>query len=188
MRILNITKFCFIMPLVILLSVQIVRSMGLSEPIPHDLKLLRGDSAEFYFQISAVTTASKQLCSYSINGMDPLVINFDEEQEVTIDAGSTKNVYGTISVPEDAPIQGYNGNVNVNCRPFTPETSGSGVQKSYSVSWVVSVVEKEEERLAREIPAKKTPMPAFGIPLSIIIIIIIILVIGGYYWSERKKD
>ena len=187
MKSLMIGKFCLIIFLALLMSVQIVSSMGVSQPSPHDLKLLRGDSAEFYFRISVVTEASDQVCSYSISGLDPLVITFDEGEEVTIDAGKTKDVYGTISVPEDAPIQGYQGMVNLKCKPYSPEGTGSVLHKSFSASWYVSVVEKEEERLVSEIPEKKTPIPTFGIPMSIIIIIIIILVIGGYYWSERKK-
>jgi len=187
MKGLKMGKFSLIIVFALLMSVQIARSMGVSQPIPHDLKLLRGDSAEFYFQISVVTATSKQVCSYSITGLEPLVITFDEEKEVTIEAGKTKDVYGTISVPEDAPIQGYHGNVNLNCKPYAPET-GSVLHKSFSNSWDVSVVEKEEERAVREIPEKTTPIPAFGIPLSIIIIIVIILVIGVYYWHSRKKE
>lgn len=167
------------------MSFQIVRSLGISSPRPVDLKLLRGDVTKFYFEIYALSSTDKQSCTYSINGMDPLVITFDDK-ETKVDAESYSSVYGTISVPTDAPIKIYEGMLTVKCRPHTEgEVSGSVVYQTFGTKFVVDVVEKTEERAVSAIPEKEKPKSS---PIILVLIIIVlILAIVGFYFSRKKK-
>ncbi|MDI6826523.1 MAG: hypothetical protein QMD36_05070 [Candidatus Aenigmarchaeota archaeon] len=181
----DVRKFGFILLSVLLMSIQTAMSLGVTQPIPIDLKLLRGDAARFYFEIQAVMESSRQSCSYSISGLDPLVISFDKK-EVVVNAGDIKNIYGTVSVPIDAPIKAYNGDLTVSCRPFVGEgVSGSVIHKTLVVPFTVNVVEKLEERVVREIPEEQKP--AIHLLPMLAIIILVILVIYLVYWLNKKK-
>jgi len=186
MMALKLRKLTFIIFLTTLLSVQIVSSLGLTRPTS-GISLLRGDSTTFSFQIQAVTSTNDQSCSYSVTGMDPLVISFDEN-EVIVKAGEVENIYGTVSVPEDAEMKKYTGEIVVRCKPQIGEVSGSVIQRTMISDFAVGVVETEEEREIRRVPEERMPSAIRNLPIIIVIIILIILVIGGYYWSERKKE
>ncbi|MDI6826521.1 MAG: hypothetical protein QMD36_05060 [Candidatus Aenigmarchaeota archaeon] len=184
MKALNFGKFGLIIFLTLLMTIQTVSSLGVTQPIPIDLKLLRGDAARFYFEIQA-TMDSKQYCTYSVTGLDPLVISFDKK-EVVVNAGDIKNIYGTVSVPIDAPIKTYDGTLIVSCKPHVElEASGSVIQQTMGVKFVIDVIEKLEERVVREIPEKEKPKVS---PLSLILLIIVlILSIVGFYLTRKKE-
>ena len=184
----NISKFGFILVLIFLMSVQVVLSLGVTQPIPDDLKLLRGDTARFFFQIQNVMEANKQSCTYSMGNMAPLVITFDEKETV-IDAGQVQKVYATVSVPADAPIKDYGTDMTVSCKPVFEDQSGSVIHKSMLVPFTASVVETSGERKIREIPEKqKAAIPSLTI-YAIIILVILIVVIGvSYFFGKKKKE
>lgn len=164
-------------------SFQIARSVGVSYPIPVSLNMLRGDTARFFFYISTSDSSVKQDCSYSVSGLDPLTINFDEKGVAVLNPVVQKNFYGTISVPDNAPITTYNGQLTVNCKPEESQ-GGSVIVPSVTVPFVVNVVEKPEERLVNQIPEEKRE--AFPLPF-IIIVIVLILAIIGYYFSKKSE-
>jgi len=179
---LNIINFGLIISLTLLMGIQIARSVGVSQPIPVDLKMLRGDTARFYFYISTATLTVKQDCSYSVSGLEPLVINFDEKG-VVLDPEVQKNFYGSIYVPDNAPITTYNGQLTVSCKPEGAQ-GGSIIQQNVVVPFVVNVIEKPEERVINQIPEEKRE--AFPVPL-IVIVIVLILAIIGYYFSKKSE-
>ena len=193
----NIMKFSLLMILFFLIVLQYVKSIGVSEPSPVGLKLLRGESARFDFQIAAVTSNLKQSCSYSISGLEPLIISFDEES-VFVDAGGVKDVYGTFSVPEDAPIKTYNGKLTARCEPLVEE-AGSFIQQSISVNFNVDVIgergeivttveEKATTTIQEEQKPKKLQLSLIEKSYFLLLFIIaVILVISFYYWFKKRK-
>lgn len=186
MKTFNISKFGLIILLTLLLSIQTIRSMSLSEPIPVDLKMIRGDSARFYFFIGTAGSGTRQFCSYTINGMEPLIITLDENK-ITMNPDENKRIYGTISVPDDAPIKTYTGKLAVDCKPDLKESEsgGSMITNSMGTQFKVDVVGKQEERIIQNIPEKEKPKVS---PIILILIIIIlILAIVGFYFSRKKK-
>jgi len=195
-KIINIAKFCLVSFLTLLIILQTVESIGVSEPSPHDLKLSRGDSARFNFKILAVTSKIKQSCSYSISGLDPLIISFDEEK-IIVDAGGIKKVYGTFYASEDAPIKRYNGKLTARCEPLV-EATGSFIQESIDVNFHIDVIGKEgevtgEEEIKSEIQEEEKP-EKLHLSLSeksyflLIFMIALILIISFYYWFKTKKS
>ena len=188
MKDLKINKFVLMLFLTLLISIQTVWALGLTGIIPMDLKLVRGDSARFYFQIQAVMESNKQSCTYSVSGLDPLVITFDQK-EVMVNSGEIKDIYGTISVPNNAPIKSYSGDLTVSCAPHIEgEASGSVIHKTLIVPFTASVVETTGERAVREIPEKKkTTIPSLTVYTIIILIILIVVVGVSYFVNKRNK-
>jgi hypothetical protein len=183
--ILELRKLTFIIFLTVLLSIQIVSSLGLTRPTS-GINLLRGDSTQFSFQIQAVTSTEDQSCTYSMSGLDPLIITFDENQ-VIVKAGEIKNVYGTVSIPDDAEIKKYTGEITVKCKPQVEGVSGSLIQRTMISDFSVSVVGTEEERETRSVPKEKVTAPLYNFPMILLIIVVMILVVGVYLWTEKKK-
>jgi len=187
MRIKIFYKFGFFTVLILLLSLTPVRSISVGQPLPPFIKLLRNDVGRFFFRISA-DSSSDLICTYSVSGLEPLDITFDEEQ-VIIKSGIESSVYGSISVPADAPIKTYNGNLEVSCEPIIKEKiSGSMIKQSMTTVFELSVVESLEERVAPSIPEKEKPTSAIPTSVVFTIIIIVIPVIGvGYWFIKRGK-
>jgi hypothetical protein len=189
MKILRISNFGLVLLLTLLVSIQAVQSLGVTRPIPMDLKLLRGDSARFYFQIQAVMEGNKQSCSYSVSGIEPLVVTFDEKNAV-VKAGEIQNIYGTISVPNNAPIKTYNGDLTVSCAPsIEGEVSGSVIHKTMIVPFTASVVETVGERSIRQIQEEEKPaIPSLTIYTIIILIILIVSIGVSYLFGKKNKE
>ena len=176
------------------LSIQTVVSLGIPTPYPSNLRMMRGDTADFRINIQAVTESTTLSCSPYTTGFDPLIITF-KDKTVTVGAGEIKTVYGTVTIPSNAPIKIYEGLVHATCAPVVEvqDISGSKVTQTPGVKWSLSVVATAAERnipsLTTTTPTREvTPTPT--IPTSTIITIIIIiavLVIGVYYWFEKSK-
>lgn len=185
MKISKVGKFGLILVLTILMGIQIVKSIAITQPMPFNLKMLRGDSVRFTFQIQPVTSKVKQSCTLSASDFDPLNIVFDEET-VTVNPGENKHIYGTLTAPEDAPFKTYNGKITAKCQPsaVTEGTSGSVMSNTMVIGFELDVVETLEERMVEEIPEPERT----GISTSAVltIIIIVILVIGVGYWFSKK--
>jgi hypothetical protein len=180
-------KNSFILLLTVLLSIQVVQSIGITRPIPYDLALMRGDSARFSFQLQATTSTNKIACTYSINGLESLEVKFDDEKTI-VGAGGVVDVYGTVTIPSDAPIGQYTGSLTARCGAYEEELHGSAVYQSISgPTFNVKVVELEEEKSIREV----TEVKQQGIPylaIITIIIVVIVLVIGVYYRYSKNGE
>jgi len=190
MKIVKIEKFSLIVFFVILMSIPIVKSFGVSLPIPHDLRMMPGDTAEFAFQIQYSTSTNKQSCNCYTEGFDPLIITF-KEKTVVINPGQAATVFGTITVPANAPIKTYTGKIFASCTPIveTQDLSGSKISQTSGIKYTLSVVGSEAERKITEMPkpTKEVPTISTSSVMTIIIIIIAVLAIGVYYWHEKKR-
>jgi hypothetical protein len=173
--------------LIILASFNSVYSLGMGDPLPPDLKFLRNSVGKFFFTIFATDSSADLNCKYVVTGIEPLTVTFDEK-EVVVKAFSETNIHGSISVPGDAELKSYSGNIKVTCEPILgPGVTGSKIIQSANANLKFSVVEKLEEGTTTTLPEeKKTEIPTSAI-LLVIIVIIAILVVSLYYWSKRKS-
>jgi len=188
----NIGKFGLMMVLGLLLAIQTVVSLGIPTPFPTNLRMMRGDTAEFKMNIQGINEPVSLSCSPYVEGFDPLIITFKEET-VTVEAGEIKTVWGTVKVPNNAEIKTYEGTVHATCSPIVEgeEGGGSKITKTPGNKWSLSVVATAAER---NIPTFTTTTPTPEVTPTIstsaiitIIIIIAVLVIGVYYWFEKSK-
>jgi len=170
----------------IFFSFQITNVLGVTQPILEKNTMLKGDSSRFYFEIQAVGYTYKQSCIWSLNGMDPLKVNFDETS-VIVDAGEIKKVYGTVSVPADTPTKTYNGWLSVTCEPYVEVSGGSSIKKTTNVPFVVNVVEVIGKQAEQKLPTEEEQKPTIHLLPILAIIILVILVICLVYWLNKKK-
>lgn len=173
-----------------LLTLQTAWALGVTRPVPYDVQLMKGETAGFVFEIQAVTSGEKQLCTYGISGLEPLQVVF-EESEAIVDAGSIKNVYGTVTVPSNAEIKTYSGTLSVSCGAYTEgQVSGSVVKTTVGGSaFNVKVVEVRSQDIRNVGPPAEAAFDYSTIIIVITIIIIVIAVTGVYYKARlsRKK-
>ncbi len=174
-------KICKLIPvLFVLLSFQTALALGVTRPVPHDMELMRGESADFSFQIQAITSTEDISCVYSLGGMEPLEIKFDSDEK-TVGAGSKEKVYGTVTVPEGTPFGTYSSTLSVSCGGTEGGEGGSQVRSTIGGSpFSVEVVEFREKEIREVRPEQEIPLE-----IIILIIIVIILIIGAYYWSRK---
>lgn len=158
-----------------------VTAISATKPILERESLLRGESTRFHFMIDA--SSYPLSCSYSTSGLDPLVINFDE-QKVDMNAGESKTIYGTLSVPADAPLKTYDGMFNINCEPLSAGGGSKIVQTVTAYFPSVSVVEKAPTTIPIE---EKAPATSYSSTIFILIIVIIVIIIGYFFKKEKKK-
>ena len=192
-RIKNTMKFSLVLSIFVLIFIQNVESIGVTEPSPVNLKLSRGESARFKFQIQAVTSDLKQSCTYTITGLNPLVITYDEEKAV-INAGGVKDVFGDFFVPEDAPIKRYNGKVTVKCLPMVEE-SNSFIHELIDVNFDIDVIGDKGEvtTTTKEVTPEISEEEKLHLSLLersyilLIFVMTIVLIISFYILFKRKK-
>jgi hypothetical protein len=191
MKKLKIEKFSLSVFLILFIMTPVVKSLGVSSPMPPNLRMMQGDTAEIAFAIQAISSTAKLSCSCYTQGFDPLIITF-KEKTITINPGQAGVVYGNVFAPENAPIKDYTGKIFASCTPVveTQELSGSRVSQTSGIKYTLSVVGSEADRNVPEMPKptkKETPTISTSSVITIIIIILAVLAIGVYYWSERRK-
>lgn len=163
----------------ILLLVHLV-SAGVTNPLPTELDLLKGESGRFKFQIQTISSEQEVICTYHFSNEAPFSVEFDEEQ-VTVPAKSVKEVYGTVRVPRSLDLGTYQQEFCVSCDP-TEDSAGASVQvETCNLPITVNVVQ-EREKDNMNIPSN----PSF---LGIILVAIIIISIAAlaFYLFERKQ-
>jgi len=165
---------------------QITKVLGVTQPILEKSTMLKGDSSRFYFEIQAVGYTYKQSCAWSLSGMDPLKVDFDQTS-VVVNAGEIKKIYGTVSVPADAPIKNYIGWLSVTCEPYAEVSGGSTIKKTTPVPFVINVVEVMEKQAEQKLPTEEEQKPTIHLLPILAIIILVILVICLVYWLNKKK-
>jgi hypothetical protein len=161
-----------IIVLVFLLSFQGVHALAITQPMPSNLTLKRGDSIPFKFEIQAITSNEDQICTYSVSGLNPLKITFEEEQAV-IDAGKVLEIYGRIDVPFYAPAKEFEGKLSVNCRPLIEAKGVSVITQATELPFNARVIESK---------------PHIDKVTNIVfILVILILLVFGLYKTKAKK-
>jgi hypothetical protein len=190
MKSLKIEKISLIVFFILFIVIPSVRSFGISLPVPNDLRMMQGDTAEFAFQIQTVGSTDKQSCTCYTEDFEPLIITF-KEKNVIVNPGQAATVFATVTAPNDAPIKTYTGKIFASCKPVVEaqELSGSRISQTSGTKYTLSVVGTEGERKITEIPKpseKETPTISTSSVITIIIIIAVIA-IGVYYRSEKKR-
>jgi hypothetical protein len=172
--------------ILVLFTFQAVKSLGVTQPILERMTMLTGESSRFYFEIQAVGSSTKQSCVWSLTGLEPLIVNFDETK-VIVDADQISKVYGTVTVPSDAPQKTYSGWLTVTCEPYTKVGGGSTVQRTANVPFVVTIAGFIEKRTEQKLPTEEEQKPTIHLLPILAIIILVILVVYLVYWLNHKK-
>ena len=123
---------------------------GITNPLPTELNLYKGESGRFKFQVQTVASNQELECTPSLEGDSPLEIEFDEEV-VIAPAGSVRDVYATVSVPNDVGFGTYEENFCLACKP-TEGAAGADPERDRDSS--------HQDLLPQ--PARSTQTPGHG--------------------------
>jgi hypothetical protein len=171
----------------VLLTLQVVKALGITQPILERKTMLRSESSRFYFEIQAVGYSDKQSCVWSIGGLGSLEVSFDEKTAI-VDAGGIKKVYGTVLVPSDAPQKTYSGSLSVTCEPYVELGGGSVIKRTGNVPFVVSVVETLGERAEQKLPEPEEQKSTINLlPILLIIILAVLVIYLVSRFNNKKK-
>jgi preprotein translocase subunit SecG len=181
----------FIVPLLLVLSVclKLVSSSGASSPLIMNQNLPKGEIGRFAFIVSNGGNAVESSCSYSAQGLDPLTVTFDENQ-VVVPAQGEKSVEGSINIPVNAQEKTYHGNLIVSCSPHTTTmgATGSGVSRTYIVSFDVPVISERPVTTTVPTPAKPEEGPSITTSAILVIIIVVVVAIAVSFLFRKKKE
>jgi len=180
----NIIIYPFV--LVIILS-SFVLATGVTYPSPPDIELTPGQSERFRFSIQSGLEES--VCSYQIT--DPTIIDVQfDEKEIVIEGNRRHNVFGTVTVPEDAQNGEYITKFCAGCNPTNVEGTGSPlVFRTCELPIKVNVVgARTRENMKVELEAPEKPIKIPTTPVTIFIIIILILIALILWYKHEKKQ
>jgi len=170
----------------VLITIQSVKALGVTQPILERETMLTGESSKFYFEIQAVGHTNKQSCGWSFSGLDPMKVSFDESNAL-VDPDGIAKVYGTVSVPSDTPQKTYNGKLSVTCEPYEELGGGSVIKRTINVPFVINIVATIEKRGEQKLPEEEEQKPTILLLPMLSIIILVVLVIYLVYWLNKKK-
>jgi hypothetical protein len=186
----NITFFILPLMLALFLGFNYVSSSGASAPMVTGGGIVyQGEVGRFTFYVFNGGSSQQSFCTYSIQGLSPLVVTFDQRQ-VTIAPDGEAIVSGSITAPDDAPLKDYSGTLKIICSPTATSMgeTGASVVKGTDMPFDLT--------LAPAKPTTTTPVttttlpqekPAISTSAVLMIIIIIIVAIGIVYWFIKKK-
>ncbi|MBW3004045.1 hypothetical protein KY337_05775 [Candidatus Woesearchaeota archaeon] len=156
--------------LLVLLVAQFVFA-GVTNPLPSELQLLKGESGRFKFQIQNINKPTAVECSLELEGSF-LDVEFDDDV-VTVDANAISEFYGTVKAPKE--LGKYTQNFCVKCAPIDQASGAAVTVDSCGLPINVNVVlTKTRENMTVE--NKSSNM------LPVIIVIIVLVVIFLLYW------
>ncbi len=177
-------KRTIIIILAVLLIVQAVNA-GVTNPLPSEIELLKGESARFKFQIQAIADPETVICSMSLDDSTNLIISFDED-EVLVEGGTIKEVYGTVTAPRGLTYGNYSGSFCISC-DRTEGAPGVSVKINTCDLPINVAVVKQRTRQNMNIPEKPFPilLAAFIAAIAVIVLLLMIILL---LILKRKKD
>jgi len=172
-------KRLIIFTLVFMLTLQFVLA-GVTNPLPGEIELLKGESGRFKFQIQAVNRPTDIECTFNLEGDSPLIVEFDDATAF-VEANSVKDFYGTVDVPRKLDYGKYTQSFCVECNP-KDKLEGATVQ-IYSCGLPINVaVVKERTKNNMNVPGKPFDYALLVAVLVVAIIVIIII------FKKKKKS
>ncbi|MBW2965822.1 hypothetical protein KY342_01820 [Candidatus Woesearchaeota archaeon] len=161
----------------ILIIMQIAYA-GVTNPLPTELNLYKGETGRFKFQIQTVASNQEIECVYRLAEESPLSVSFDPAT-IVVPAGTVRDVYGSVTAPRDLDFGTYEEEFCISCKP-TQGTAGTSVQiETCDLPIKVNVVE-ERTRDNMYIPPRPFPFIGkvlIGAGILVLLLIIIYLVI-----------
>jgi len=154
---------------------------GVTNPLPTELNLLKGESGRFKFQVQTITSDQEVECTSSLSEESIFTIDFDPST-ITVPAGTVRDIYGTINVPKNLEYGTYEETFCLSCKPTQSSEGAAVLIETCNLPIKVNVV-SERTRDNMYIPPK--PFPLYGKVL--IGIGGLALIAAIIYLLERKK-
>jgi len=157
---------------------------GVTNPLPSELNLFKGESGRFKFQVQTVASNQEVECTASLAGESPLIVEFDPAT-IIVPAGTVRDVLGTVTVPDGVEYGTYEENFCISCAP-TESLAGTSVKVDTCDLPIKVNVVSERARDNMYIPPK--PFPLFWkIVLIAAVVVIAAAIIILLLRKKRSK-
>ncbi|MBW2985004.1 hypothetical protein KY361_07840 [Candidatus Woesearchaeota archaeon] len=167
------------------LSILIISQIayaGVTNPLPTELNLFKGESGRFKFQIQTVASNQEIACTYDLAEESPLTVEFDPAT-IVVPAGTVRDVYGTVTVPEELDFGTYEENFCISCEPTSGQAGTSVAIDTCGLPIKVNVV-SERARDNMYVPPKEAPI-SWQTVIIVAAILVVIALIVLYLWEKR---
>ena len=168
-----------------ILIISQIAYAGVTNPLPTELNLYRGETGRFKFQIQTVASNQEIECNYYLSEESPLLVTFDPAT-IIVPAGTVRDVYGSVEVAGDLDLGTYEENFCISCKP-TQGAAGTSVQiETCDLPIKVNVV---AERARDNMYVPPRPFPLIGkvlIGIGVLIAVILVLYLVRKYLGKKK--
>ncbi len=166
----------------ILVLTQIVLA-GVTNPLPTELNLLKGESGRFKFQIQTIASNQEVECTSILPEDSIFDIDFDPPT-IIVPAGTVRDIYGTVSVPRDIDFGTYEESFCIGCTPTTGQEGAAVTIETCGLPIKVNVV-AERTRDNMYIPPK--PFPFIGKVIVVAVILVTLAIIIYLVWKKKHE-
>ena len=125
--------------------------------------------------MQALTNANNIVCSYSFKKEPVFDVDFDDE-ETLVEAGTRKDIYGTVVASKNLELGKYSSEFCVSCSPESSLSGASVKIDTCGLELKVTVVD-ERSRDNLYVPEKKFELTIVHIAAIVILILIIFYII-----------
>ena len=167
-----------------MLIISQIAYAGVTNPLPTELNLFKGESGRFKFQIQTVASNREVECNYRLAEDSPLIVEFDPA-EITVPAGTVREVRGTVTVPEEVGFGTYEEKFCISCRPTAGQTGTSVAIDTCDLPIKVNVV-SERTKDNMYIPPKPSPFPWQTLVMISLVLAVVIALIAVYAFGKRR--
>jgi hypothetical protein len=167
-----------IIVIIFLLTASLVYA-GVTNPLPPQLELLKGETGRFKFQVQNLNKPVALDCSFELEGTKNLDVTFDQSSG-TINANDKSDFFGSVKAPDT--IGRYTQNFCVRCSPKSQESGASVKIDSCGLPINVNVVAQKTKENMRVEDRHDNKI----IYVGVIALVVIIACILWYYF--RKKS
>ncbi|MBW2980808.1 hypothetical protein KY360_05320 [Candidatus Woesearchaeota archaeon] len=167
-----------------MLIISQIAYAGVTNPLPTELNLFKGESGRFKFQIQTVASNREVECNYRLAKESPLVVEFDPAG-ITVPAGTVREVRGTVSVPEEVDFGTYEEKFCISCRPTAGQTGTSVAIDTCDLPIKVNVV-SERARDNMFVAPKPSVFPWQAAVMVLLVLAVIIALVVVYVFGKRR--
>lgn len=175
--------------LFLIFIVSLVSAAGVNYPSPTEIQLTPGESERFTVGLQT-SQDSPETCTFDITDSAGLNIEFDEDSVDLL--GGKKDVFGTVTAPEEITNGKKTAKFCVICSPKVAPDSppGSGVRFNNCGPTInVEIVGSRTRENLPQIPEKEQPTIQLSqIPIYYYLLIIAILIILIIWYLKGKKQ
>lgn len=138
----------FVIIIILFLMTASLVYAGVTNPLPPELELLKGETGRFKFQIQNLNKPVALDCTFELEGTKNLDVTFDQISG-TINANDKSDFFGSVKAPDS--MGKYTQNFCVRCSPTSQESGASVKIDSCGLPINVNVVaEKTKENMQVE--------------------------------------
>lgn len=160
---------------------------GVTNPLPSEIQLLKGESGRFKFQIQTIAHPYAVICSYAVEENPIFNLRFDDA-ELIVEGNQVKDFYGTVTAPRKLDYGKYSAKFCISCKDIqNPPQPGANVEiRTCGIPINIDVVKQRTVQNMFIPPKQRSPL-FFPLIIAIIIILILLAILIYFLLKNRKS-